>query len=183
MFDLVTLARAPRGALRLEALSPADGPIECACCQAAPAEATVAGIPLCMTCQPGIALDEPEIDNLVSIIWLPHLDQGMLSRLVAAIHMAAAREGTTVHQASLTGRTAHARAAFKGLRALESEALQRLGTTRVSEFRAAALALTESDVANRSSESGLKLLFNGSWFSAQAGRYNDMLRESARQTP
>jgi hypothetical protein len=179
MQDLVTLARAPSHSLVPSDREPGDGAV-CACCAAARAVHFVGDTPLCLTCLPAWALDAPGIDEIACLIWLPHLDQGVLSRITAALHAAAAHEGHTIHDRKLTGRPAAARLAYDALKELEGEVVQRLGSSRLSDLRQAVLRLSDSQIANRQGESGLRVLFSGRWFAPQPDRYFLSSRPSRR---
>jgi len=173
MEDLVLLARSSHGALVASALGPGEADA-CRCCGAAPAVLQVAGFLLCRTCVPAFALDEPGIDDIASLIWLPHVDQGVLGRIVAALHAAAGQQGLTIHDVDLRGQAALARMAFDALKAQEAGAIARIGTARPSALRTAALALDQ--VARRRGETGLRVLFNGNWFANAPDRYFETIR-------
>ncbi|MBB2156629.1 hypothetical protein HLH33_09960 [Gluconacetobacter diazotrophicus] len=178
--DLVRLARAPSGTLTLSERKPDSG-TRCGCCAADHAVHLVADIPLCLTCVPAFALDEEGIDNIASIIWLPHVDQGVLSRLTAALHAVAAQEGHRVLDSNLTGWSAKASLSYKALVVRQTAAIAKMGSSRPSELRAAVLGLSEEQMDGRKGESGLRILINGTWFASHPDRYYSTLRSAFRK--
>lgn len=175
--DLVHLALS-RDVLRISQAEPGEGR-SCGCCGQLPPAGAVASQALCLTCLPAFALDEPGIDSVGQLIWLPTMDQGVLSRLVAGLHTACARTGSTVFDGGAEG--AAARQLFHTLRRTQSEAVVRVGTHRLSELRAA-LRLQRSieRQERRAEESGLRVLMLGTWFDDDPGRYQRAASEWAR---
>jgi|GEM_PF-2948028 len=158
MQDLVRYARSPKTLI----IGRFKGPDEtiCVCCQHAKATVSVAGKALCPTCFPVYALDTPRIDEMASLIWLPHVDQGVLSRLVLALHSACAQQGETISTAT-TGQAGHAAAIFAELRALAGGVIERIGTAQVSHLRDAAKKLRDDPLQRKYVASGIRVLHHG----------------------
>jgi len=179
MLDLVRYARSPRKLLA----SAFEGPAEriCICCQHAKATVLVAENAVCPTCLPAYALDTPHIDEMASLIWLPQLDQGVLSRLVLALHFACAQQNETIRTAT-TGLAGHAAAMFAELYAQGDGLIERIGTNQITHLREAAEKLAKDPVQRRHFTNGIRVLHHGTGLPGEPEvyrRYLDTLRESA----
>jgi hypothetical protein len=150
----------------------------CTCCEHMLAAVTVAGRSLCLTCAPAFALDEPGIDDVATLIWLPHLDQGALSRCVTALHVAARATGHTVYDQSLSGQALNAKRAFEALLSCRLGALEKIGTDRPSLYRSALKSLSRNPLPE-THETGLRILMRGTWFPDNPRRYLDAATEWA----
>ncbi|GBQ91228.1 hypothetical protein [Asaia krungthepensis] len=158
MQDLVRYARSPGTLIA----SRFEGPDEtiCTCCQHARATVSVAGKALCPTCLPAYALDTPRIDETASLIWLPHVDQGVLSRLTLALHAVCAQQGEAIGTAT-TGPAGHAGAIFAELRAQAGGLIERIGTAQISHLREAARKLSQAPLQRQHVASGIRVLHHG----------------------
>jgi len=150
----------------------------CTCCEHMLAAVTVSGRPLCLTCAPAFALDEPGIDDVATLIWLPHLDQGALGRCVTALHVAAKAAGHTVYDQGLSGEALSAKRAFEALLSCRLGALEKIGTDRPSLYRSALKSLSRNPFPE-AHETGLRILMRGKWFPDNPRRYLDAAQEWA----
>lgn len=150
----------------------------CTCCEYLLAAVTVAGKPLCLTCAPAFALDEPGIDDVATLIWLPHLDQGVLGRCVTALHVAARAAGHTLYDQSLSGQALSAKRAFEALLFCRLGALEKIGTDRPSLYRSALKSLSRHPLPE-AHETGLRILMRGTWFPENPRRYLEATTEWA----
>lgn len=173
--DLVALARSNEP-LRLSPLGDGAASI-CACCGHMQAKHMVGARGLCLTCAPAFAIDEPDIDTVAQLIFLPAMDQGVLSRLVAALHTACAATGHSVFDPSQEGASGAAGRVFGTLRAAHVDAIARTGTDRPSELRAALRGQSIQRAPVSNGESGLRVLMLGTWFAEDPSLY----RRAARQ--
>lgn len=174
--DPVSLSMQPAGALRLGPLA-ANAPDRCACCGHLAPAASVAGRPLCMTCVPAFALDEPDIDKVSALIWLPHLDQPVVSRLVTAVHTARAADTTANPTTDPVGFAKAAQAVLDMLLAQRAAAIARIGTDRPSVLRAAGLSLNGITIPKRTGVSALRFVALGGWFGPDNGLYQSAAAE------
>lgn len=142
------------------------------------AAVTVSGRPLCLTCAPAFALDEPGIDDVATLIWLPHLDQGALGRCVTALHVAAKTAGHTVYDQGLSGEALSAKRAFEALLSCRLGALEKIGTDRPSLYRSGLKRLSRNPFPE-AHETGLRILMRGTWFPSNPRRYLDAAQEWA----
>lgn len=142
------------------------------------AAVTVSRRPLCLTCAPAFALDEPGIDDVATLIWLPHLDQGALGRCVTALHVAAKAAGHTVYDQGLSGEALSAKRAFEALLSCRLGALEKIGTDRPSLYRSALKSLSRNPLPE-AHETGLRILMRGTWFPDNPRRYVDAVTEWA----
>ena len=171
------LASAARERLTVEDLkAPLSG--HCTCCEHMLAAVNVAGRPLCLTCAPAFALDEPGIDDVATLIWLPHLDQGALGRCVTALHVAARAAGHTVYDQALPGQALSAKRAFEALLSCRLGAVEKIGTDRPSLYRSALKSLSRNPLPE-AHETGLRILMRGTWFPDNPRRYVDAVTEWA----
>ena len=178
MIDLVALA----GSTELLRLSPlgAGTASLCTCCSHMQATHLTGTRSLCLTCAPAFAMDEPDIDAVAQLIFLPAMDQGVLSRLVVALHTACAAAGCSVFDAPNEGAAGAARSVFGTLRAAHVDAVTRTGTDRPSELRAALRGQNIRDARRSSVESGVRVLMLGTWFAEDAGLYRRCAEDWAR---
>ncbi len=179
MADPAITAATPGRSLRIEPLEDIQKGL-CCCCGHLAAAAAVAGNALCLTCVPAYALDEPGIDDVATLIWLPHVEQGALSRCVTALHVACAAEGATIHDETLTGRSKDARRVLDALLACRAGSNERIGTDRPSLLRAAMRALQGHKPPRPEGETGLRVLTLGLWFPDHPRRYYDAAAEWAK---
>lgn len=142
------------------------------------AAVTVSGRPLCLTCAPAFALDEPGIDDVATLIWLPHLDQGALGRCVTALHVAAKAAGHTVYDQGLSGEALSAKRAFEALLSCRLGAVEKIGTDRPSLYRSALKSLSRNPLPE-AHETGLRILMRGTWFPDNPRRYVNAVTEWA----
>jgi len=173
MLDPVRYARADRILTAKKLAEP--GTTICACCQHMPATATVGDTALCPTCLPAFALDANGIDHVASLIWLPQLEQGVLSRLVLTLHVTCARQSVTVRTAA-TGEAGIAALNFELLKIRENALVDRIGTARISEFRKACRKLDSDPVQRAHFVNGIRVLHHGKWFGDAPQLYSDYLR-------
>ena len=157
--------------LRITVLAEGKTPA-CSCCGHLPASGIVARDAYCLTCLPAFALDETDIDSVARVMWLPEMDQGVLSRLVTGLHTACAAQNVTMTRGTADGRAQSARGVFAELRKRESEAVARIGTDRPSELRATLRHMRATKMtSDRVGESGLRILSLGTWFATDPGCY------------
>ncbi len=177
MYDPVIHARAPEGALRLstQGIRPGQG---CMCCGRIDARVAVAHVVVCLTCAPAYALDEPDIETVAALIWLPQMDQGVLGRLVSAIHLA--RKHPEITDVAGMGVTAdHASRTFGELHALRAEARKRFGTDSPATLRRVVSRTPSPDLDARNGMSGLRILMRGTWFGTDPDFYLRTLHDQA----
>lgn len=168
MLELISHCRAPRDALKPTA--EATVATDCACCGLSGASTRVGGTLLCMACVPTFALDLPSIDTMAGVIWLPQMDQGVLSRLVCAAHAALRPQNTTEVQE-------RAQSVLDCLADLRSASRQRIGTYQPSVLRETALAVpAHSLIKRRDRLSGLRILVLDAWFRTEASSFAVLLR-------
>lgn len=173
MLDLVRYARLKKKQIATRLEEP--GTTICACCQHMPATATVGDTALCPTCLPAFALDAHGIDHVASLIWLPQLEQGVLSRLVLTLHVTCARQSVTVRTAA-TGEAGIAAMNFELLKRREDALVNRIGTTKISEFRESCKELKTDPVQRAHFVNGIRVLHHGCWFSDAPQLYDNYLR-------
>ncbi|MCE2576669.1 hypothetical protein [Komagataeibacter sp. FNDCR2] len=173
MFDPITHARAPKGALRLS-MNPVPEGQGCKCCGNMSARLSVADIPLCPTCAPAYALDEPDIDTVAVLIWLPQMDQGVLGRLASAIYVAKTRPDVANGEGS--ARAEQANRVFLALYKLREQAQERFGTNSPAALRRIVSNTPRHDLDGRHGTSGLRILMRGRWFSVNPEFYTRTLR-------
>lgn len=167
MLDLISHCRAPRGTLKPTA--EATVATECACCGLPGASIRVGDGLLCMICVPAFALDTPDIDTMAGVIWMPQMDQGVLSRLVCAAHAALRPQNTAEVQE-------RARNALDSLADLRSASRRRIGTYQPSVLRETALTVpAHSLIKRRDRLSGLRILALDAWFQTQARDFAALL--------
>ncbi|GBR20276.1 MULTISPECIES: hypothetical protein [Asaia] len=173
MLDLVRYARADKELNAQKLVGPKS--TICACCQHMPATATVGDTTLCPTCLPAFALDASGIDHVASLIWLPQLEQGVLSRLVLTLHVTCARQSVTVRTAA-TGEAGIAAMNFELLKRRETALVNRIGTAKISEFREACKELKIDPVQRAHFVNGIRVLHHGCWFGDAPQLYDNYLR-------
>lgn len=173
MLDPVRYARADKLLIVEKIKEP--GTTICACCQHMSATATVGDTALCPTCLPAFALDAHGIDDVASLIWLPQLEQGVLSRLVLTLHVTCARQSVTVRTAA-TGEAGIAALNFELLKMRENALVDRIGTAKISEYRKACRKLDSDPVQRAHFISGIRVLHHGNSFSDAPQFYSDYLR-------
>jgi hypothetical protein len=178
MIDVVALART-NTLLRLSSFAPAVTGL-CSCCAHMPATHAIEGRDLCLTCVPAFVMDEPDIDAVAQLVFLPAMDQGVLSRMVVALHTACAAAGCSVFDAAEHGTAVAARRIFGSLRAKHVEAVARTGTDRPSELRAALRGRPPRAAPGPGVESGVRVLMLGRWFAEDPGLYRRAAQEWAR---
>ncbi|MBB2164483.1 hypothetical protein HLH26_08005 [Gluconacetobacter sp. 1b LMG 1731] len=133
-----------------------------------------------MTCVPAFALDEPDIDKVSALIWLPHLDQPVVSRLVTAVHTARAADSTVIPTTGPVGFAKAAHAVLDMLLAQRAAAIARIGTDRPSVLRAAGLSLNGITIPKRTGVSALRFVALGGWFGPDNGLYQSAAAEWIR---
>ncbi|MFT8643472.1 hypothetical protein [Gluconacetobacter sp.] len=130
-----------------------------------------------MTCVPAFALDEPDIDKVSALIWLPHLDQPVVSRLVTAVHTARAADTTAIPTTDPVGFAKAAQAVLDMLLAQRAAAIARIGTDRPSVLRAAGLSLNGISIPKRTGVSAVRSVALGGWFGPDNGLYQSAAAE------
>lgn len=166
--DIIAVASSASRLLATDIASAPEADRPCACCGFQQAPTSIGDLPLCLTCAPAFALDMPGIDQVARLIWLPHIDQGMLSQLVRALHVARLSDGQRDRANGLAA-----------LAARSAEAEQRLGTCLISEFRH---AVRDGGDTSRVAESvlpGIRVLALGRWFDPDADLYDVHLQRWA----
>lgn len=158
MQDLVRRARSPRTQLASSIVETDE--THCTCCQHAKARWSVEGHLLCPTCVPAYALDAPSIDEVASLIWLPQVDQGVLSRFTLALHLARALEHHSVGPISSEASECAA-ATLSELRALSAGVIERIGTAQISHLREAARGLDQPPLQRAHYTCGIRVLHHG----------------------
>lgn len=178
MFDPITHARAPTGALRLS-MNPVTEGQDCVCCRNTTARLLVADIPLCPTCAPAYALDEPDIDTVAVLIWLPQMDQGVLGRLASAIYVAKTHPDAASGEGA--ARAEQANRVFLALYKLREQAQERFGTNSPAALRRIVSTTPCDDLFGRQGTSGLRILMRGQWFRTDPDFYTRTLRSWASE--
>lgn len=180
MFDIITHARAPAGTLIMDEITPA-GSQRCACCDLQPARTRVAGTPLCLTCAPAYALDQNGLGALTCLIWQPRFDQGVLSRMVHAIHaatlLAASVPDTAIQEQAQRGQDILAE-----LNRTRAQARACLGTDSPAELREIVSSMAFGEFIGRTSVSGVRvLLLKPDWFAPDVDLYRRDLQDALAQ--
>lgn len=166
MTDLIQHCRAPTGALTV-ANRPMDTQNCCNCCGIRGVSMTVLDAQLCMVCAPAFCVDEPEIDALSTLIWLPQIDQGFLSRLLRAAY--AARYVQSDPDPIQLAMASRANDLLTELGKLRSDAKRVTGTDQVSTIRRLAPGIPQYNLfLRRKRVSGLRILPLEPWFDMHA---------------
>ncbi|QEO18866.1 hypothetical protein [Acetobacter vaccinii] len=165
----------------METITPA-GSQRCACCDFQPARTRVAGTSLCLTCAPAYALDQDGLDHLAHLIWMPRFDQGVLSRMVRAIHaanlLAESVTDTAIHDQAQRGKHI-----LDALIRTRGQARECLGIDSLTQLRKTVSSMAVREFVGRSSMTGLRvLLYRPAWFAPDVDLYRQDLL-TALDTP
>lgn len=173
MTDIIHAFRAAKGSQKVtfETLNMQS---ICPCCGMAGVNTSVEEQKFCMVCAPAYGVDEPDVDTVSVIIWLPHLDQGLLSRLLCSAYAA-----RFVSSPVCTAEVVMASRSYDilaELEALRSEAKRRIGTDCVSVLRKLIPNIPQLSLFQRGIHlSGLRILPLGSWFDIHAEDFRKLI--------
>ena len=173
MTDLILHCRASSGTLTLthEAL---DTQSCCSCCGIQGVSMSVSGLKFCTVCAPAYSVDEPDIDAVCALIWLPHIDQGFLSRLLRAAY--AARYVSTDPTPLQLSMASSANNLLIELEKIRSSAKRMIGTDQISVLRSVAPKIPQFNLFLRLQRvSGLRILPLEPWFTLHGEAFTELL--------
>lgn len=162
MTDFIHHCLAPRGSLTLssETFSPQT---QCSCCGEMGTSVSASGAKLCIVCAPAFCVDEPDTDKVSTLIWLPQIDQGFVSRLLRSAYQA--RYVPASSPPAAVERASRAYDILTELENLRSVAKQIIGTDRISVLRKLIPEIPQYNLFLRSKRvSGLRVLPLAPWF-------------------
>lgn len=124
---------------------------------------SVCGDKLCIVCAPAFSVDDPDTDKFSTLVWLPQIDQGYLSRLVRSAYQAQYVPASSPPDA--VERASRAYDTLTELENLRSVVKQMIGTDRISVLRKLIPDIPQHDLFFRLKRvSGLRVLPLGPWF-------------------
>lgn len=173
MLDPITAASLP-DALRFDELRTPDATTSCRCCGFGTIAGTVAGHPVCHNCAPMLAMDHIGCDDTGCLIWLPHITQDALTRLVRALLTPILRHKETITQRHGHPETAQARRAFRALLEAQTELVARIGTVQPSQLRQA-LKNVPSHAHESDKLCGIRFVHTGGWFKPETDYYKNII--------
>lgn len=172
MMDLIHTFRAAKGSQKVT-FETMDIRNSCPCCGMSGINTSVAGKKYCMVCAASQAVDEADADTVSAIIWLPHIDQGLLNRLVGSAH--AARFVSSTSNTAEVDMASRSYDILAELEALRSEAKRRIGTDCVSMLRKLIPQMPQHSLFLRGIRtSGLRILPLGPWFDIHAEDFKQL---------
>lgn len=148
--------------------------VSCPCCGMTGVNTSVHDQKLCMVCAPAFALDDPDADTISTVIWLPQIDQGFLSRLIYAAYSARlVQSNSNILELDLAARSYDVLSELESLRA---EAKRIIGTDQVSVLRRLIQHIPQYSLFQRQNRpTGLRVLPLAPWFDIHAQDYRKLI--------